>query len=116
MKICYKKVKHINVTANSVKNLILRQRWAINLIELNWRHKNVINVDETWLNMTDFRRMHWRPTDRNWSVKSKILSPRVSMITAVDKFGNIWLAISMSNSDESMMGLFMSHFCNKLDK
>ena len=85
-------------------------------LDYNWRNKNVINLDETWLSMTDFRRMHWRPMDREWSVRAKALKPRVSMITAVDKYGNIWLALSMVNSDESMMGVFMEHFCRKLDK
>jgi hypothetical protein len=75
----------------------------------------VINIDETWLGMTDFRRMHWRPTDRNWSVKAKALQPRISMITAVDKLGNVWVCLSMSNSNKGMMGVFMEHLCKKLD-
>jgi hypothetical protein len=38
------------------------------------------------------------------------------MITAVDKLGNLWVCLTMSNSNKSMMGVFMEHFCQKLDK
>jgi transposase len=116
MRISYRKVKHVNFQANSERCLVLRQRWAVSFLELNWRHKNVINIDESWLGMTDFRRMHWRPTDRNWSVKAKALQPRISMITAVDKLGNVWVCLSMSNSNKGMMGVFMEHLCKKLDQ
>ena len=77
---------------------------------------NVINVDETWLGMSDFRRMHWRPIDRNYSVKTKTVVPRISMIVGVDKLGNIYLCLTQSNSNKSMMGLFMEKLVLKLDK
>ena len=69
-------------------------------------NKNVINVDETWLNMADFRRMHWKPTS-NYSIKAKRMAPRVVMISSVDKLGNIYLCLTNSNSNKSMMSLFM---------
>ena len=116
MRLSYTKVKHINVGANTDRSLVLRQRWALSFLQLDWRHKNVVNVDETWLGMTDFRKMHWRPRDREWSVKAKQLQPRISMITAVDKLGNIWVCLTMSNSNKSMMGVFMEYFCRKLDQ
>jgi hypothetical protein len=59
MRISYKKVKQINVTANSERSMVLRQRWALQFLSMDWRNKNCINIDETWLGMTDFRRMHW---------------------------------------------------------
>jgi hypothetical protein len=115
LRIAFRKVKHINVTANSERAMVLRQRWALSFLAMDWRNKNVINIDETWLGMTDFRRMHWRPRDKEWSVKAKQLQPRISMITAVDKLGNVWVCLTMSNSNKSMMGVFMEYFCRKLD-
>ena len=38
------------------------------------------------------------------------------MITAVDKLGNIYLCLSQSNSNKSMMALFMEQLVLKLDK
>ena len=116
MNIKYMKVKQVAPQANSDRSLVLRQRWAMNFLEQDWRHKNVVNIDETWLGMCDFRRMHWRPGDRNYSTKVKGLTPRISMITAVDKMGNVWLALTMSNSNQSMMGMFMEHFCRRLEQ
>ena len=107
MRISYKKVKQVSMQTNSDKSLVLRQRWAMSILELPWRHTNLIGIDETWLGMSEFRRMHWRPMDRNWSVKAKAIQPRISMITAVDRLGQIWISLTMSNSNESMMGLFM---------
>ena len=54
--------------------------------------------------------------DRNWSVKAKNMQPRISMITAVDKLGNVWICLTMSNSNKSTMGVFMEHLCKKLDR
>ena len=85
-------------------------------LDLNHKAKNIINVDETWLNMTDFRRKHWKLSGLNCSVKSKKLAPRISMITGVDKLGNIYLSLTQSNSNKSMMGLFMEHLVVKLDR
>lgn len=57
----YKKIKHISWQGNSDKSLVLRQRWAMQFLELDHKAINVINIDETWVNMTDFRRFHWKP-------------------------------------------------------
>ena len=38
------------------KNLILRQQFAKAFMELDLKKKVIINVDETWLGMSDFRR------------------------------------------------------------
>ena len=52
----YMKVKHISTQGNAAKALVLRQRWAMAFLAQDFKHKNVINLDETWLGMTDFRR------------------------------------------------------------
>ena len=55
----YKKIKEIGVHTNSIKNLVLRQRFAIELVTLMNKGKRIINIDETWLGMSDFRHMKW---------------------------------------------------------
>jgi len=59
----YRKIKPMSLLANSQKNLVLRQRFAMEFIELMKTGKTILNVDETWLGMTDFRRMKWREKD-----------------------------------------------------
>ena len=55
----YRKIKTISLHSNSEKNLVLRQRWALEFLTQARRKKVFINIDETWLGMSDFRRMKW---------------------------------------------------------
>ena len=64
----FKKVKAISLTANSERNLILRQQFALAFLRLNLREKVIINIDETWIGMSDFRRRKWCPAGSNNSV------------------------------------------------
>ena len=56
----YRKIKRCSIHVNSIKNLVLRQQYAIQFLELVQQKKNFINIDETWLGMSDFRRQKWR--------------------------------------------------------
>ena len=66
--------------------------------------------------MNDFRRRHWRPYKENYSVKAKHMQPRISMITGVDMLGNVYLSLTQSNSNKTMMTLFLEQLTLKLDK
>ena len=44
---------------NSLKNIHLRQLWALRFLETDIQSKIVINIDESWIGVTDFRRMNW---------------------------------------------------------
>ena len=56
---CYRKIKTVSLHSNSEKNLVLRQRWAIEFLDQARKKKIFLNIDETWLGMSDFRRMKW---------------------------------------------------------
>ena len=55
----YRRLRPQSLHANSEKNMVLRQQFAITLLETIKRKKYIINVDETWIGMSDFRRMRW---------------------------------------------------------
>ena len=55
----YRKILDGALHANSVKNLVLRQRWALEFLTLSRNKKVFLNIDETWLGMSDFRRRKW---------------------------------------------------------
>jgi hypothetical protein len=55
----YRKVREVSLHENSVRNLVLRQRWGMQLLNLASNHTRIVNIDETWLGMEDFRRMKW---------------------------------------------------------
>ena len=60
LKMRYRKVIPVSIHGNSQKNLVLRQQFAMKMIQLLISGKTLLNVDETWLGMTDFRRRKWR--------------------------------------------------------
>ena len=64
----YRKIKEVSPNANSEKNLVLRQRFAMELIKIFQEKKIILTLDETWLGMTDFRRMKWRASHTTNSV------------------------------------------------
>ena len=55
----YRKIHDVAVFSNGEKNLILRQRWALEFLSLTWKKKVFLNIDESWLGMSDFRRRKW---------------------------------------------------------
>ena len=57
----YKLVKPISWFENSVKSKILRQQFALAFLEIDLEKKIILNIDETALGHSDFRRRKWRP-------------------------------------------------------
>ena len=68
LQMSYKKVSPVSILANSAKNLVLRQQFALKFLELLQSKKVILNIDETWLGMMDFRRMKWTPKHSTNSV------------------------------------------------
>lgn len=55
----WKKVKEVSLHENSIRNLVLRQQFAMVFLEAAMKKHRIINIDETWLGMEDFRKMKW---------------------------------------------------------
>ena len=56
----FRKVKTIPYQGNMQRCLVLRQKYALTMIEILLSGKRVLNIDETFLISTDFRRCKWR--------------------------------------------------------
>ena len=95
----YRKIKPMSLHANSEKNLVLRQRFAMELIELMKKGKTILNIDETWLGMTDFRRKKWREKGTSNPIGIAQVVPRISMIVGLDTRGHVYLSLLQSNSN-----------------
>ena len=89
----YRKVIPISMTANSPRNLVLRQQFALRLFEVLAVGKRVINVDETLLGQTDFRRRKWMAPSTSNSVAMKAMRPRLAMIVGLCTRGAVYLSI-----------------------
>ena len=91
----YKKIKKVSYQGNSDKNMLHRQQFVYVFNNIDLKRKTIINIDETWLGMTDFRQMHWTFPGLPSSVPKKLMSPRVSMIAALDTSGRVFLSIDL---------------------
>ena len=56
----FRKIKMIPYRGNSDQNIILRQLWAKEYLKLLGDGKVILNIDETFLGMSDFRRYKWQ--------------------------------------------------------
>ena len=102
----YARIKNISLRGNSVNNLIMRQRFAIKMLSLTQKKTIFINMDETWLDQSDYRRMKWRPKHSTNSMPIVQLAPRISMLVALDTLGNVYLSLTQSNSNNQIMEIF----------
>ena len=111
----YRKITSIQIYANSNRNLICRQRFAMKLINLMFDGKRILNIDQTWLGMSDFRRMKWRAKGTTNSVPQLALLPRISMFLGLDTDGQVYLSLFQANSNTKITELFFHHLVKQLD-
>ena len=95
----YRKIQKVSFQGNSNRNLLMRQQFAHAFLEIYLNKKTVINGDETWLGMSDFRRMRWEIPGLPNSVAKKQVTPRISMIAALDTSGAVYMSLMQSNSN-----------------
>ena len=111
-----KKILDVSLHENSVRNLVLRQRFALRLLELLPTKTRWINLDESWLGMEDFRRRKWQAPGSTNSVAKRLWSPRISLMLAIDNFGESYVALSQGNTDSGMMVLFFRDLVRQLNQ
>ena len=90
----YHKIRTVSLHSNSEKNLVLRQRWSLEFLDQTRKKRVFINIDETWLGMSDFRRMKWWVPGTTNSVAKLEIAPRITMILALDSQGKIYVALA----------------------
>jgi len=111
----YRKIKEVSWQSNSARNLILRQRFGLAFLKLDLENMTVINVDETWVGQTDFRRRKWTFLKRPDSVPKKNVQPRLSMIAALDTNGGVHISLLQSNTNSNIMEMYMAQLLERLD-
>jgi len=99
MKLRYHRMRKVQPRANSERCLVLRQQYALSLLQILDQGKRIINVDETWLNETSFQRMAWCRPEGTGSIPLRPISPSLAMISALDTDGRIYFALSHANTD-----------------
>ena len=114
-KLSYLKAKKLQSSANSEVNMVLRQQYALKMLELLREGKRIVNIDESWLNETSFIRKTWGQRSGQGNAKLNSISPRLSLIAALDTEGHIWFTLSHANTDSNMMALFLNSLVKQFD-
>ena len=78
--------------------------------------KIILNIDESWVDTMDYRRMKWRAFGTTNSVAKKQVAPRISMIMALDTLGNLYASFTQVNTDSNIMAIYMRDLVRHLDK
>ena len=104
------------MNSNCEKNLVLRQQYALQLIKLLKEGYRILNFDQTWLSMSDFRRMKWRPYGTTNSIPKVSIQPRISMFIAIDTNGKTYLTLLQSNTNNRIMDIYLRQLVLKLDQ
>ena len=86
------------------------------MMKLLSESKRIINIDETWINETNFVRKTWGERNGEGNSILNSVSPKLSMITAIDTEGHVWFSLSQANTDSNMIVLFVKSLVNMLDK
>jgi hypothetical protein len=111
----FRRIQKVPLHLNTVRNLILRQQWAIKYMELV-RQKTWLNIDESWLSESNFLRRKWRMPGCNNAVPVHMMAPRVSLIVGLSSTGDLYATLTQVNSNSSVMQVFFHHLAAKLDR
>ena len=112
----YAKAKDQAVNINSNRNVLLRQAWARRFLQPDFNKKIFLNIDESWIGQTDFRRMTWRAKGKSSSLPKKALNPRISLTMAIDTQGAVFYSVSQANNNSDTMGVFLKELTDMLDR
>ena len=85
------------------------------MIKLLQSGKRVINVDESWVNQTQYHRRMWAPSDSPASATARLIAPRLSLIAALDSDGRVFFALLHANTDTNVFMMFLGGLFKALD-
>ena len=77
---------------------------------------HVINVDETELTNSDFRRMKWRVPGTTNSMPNQQIKPRISVIAGVSNHGETYISLLQVNTNTNVIRLYLTALAMRLDQ
>ena len=78
------------------------------MLHIYSQDKIVVNIDESWIDSSDYRRRRWVPKGEDNSLAARTLGHKVNIIVAVSSEGHVWLSLTQCNTDENVMMMFLS--------
>jgi len=89
----YRIAKKVPIQSNSDRCLVLRKMYAWNMLDILETDQRIINIDESWLNETNYTRMMWCPPSTPATMTSKSVAPRIALIAALDTDGKVYYSL-----------------------
>ena len=111
----FHKVKRVPFKGNSERSLVVRQQCAKKLLELLEHGFRIVNIDESWINEVDFQRRKWHDRTESNSLPRKTVSPRLSLLAAIDTERSLYMAITTVNTTSEVVCLFVKQLVNALE-
>ena len=96
----FKKSKKVPAHANSLRNQFMRQQFAVKMLQLLVDGKIILACDETWFGETNYQRQSWQMNHQQKSQINNIFQPRITMMAAVDNFGDAYLSLLQANTNQ----------------
>ncbi len=112
----YRMVKKVPVQSNSERCLVLRQQYALKMLDLLQQKPRIINVDESWINESSYLRKMWCPGKSAATINSNTITPRLSLIAALDTDGQVYFALTQANTYQNVMLAYLQHLIAELDE
>ena len=103
----FHKIKRTAFKGNSERSLVVRQQCAKKLLELLEHGFKIVNIDESWVNEVDFQRRKWHDRTESNSLPRKTVSPRLSLLAAIDTEGSLYMALTTVNTTSEVVCLFV---------
>jgi hypothetical protein len=77
--------------------------------------RRIINLDESWLNDTNYMRKLWIPTNKSTSIPLNPVQHRLALIAALDTEGRVYYSLTQANTDQNIMLAFLIGLMHQLD-
>ena len=72
-------------------------------------------MDESWINLKNYRRRRWRQRGVVNSDNTKEVTPRIAFIAAVSTEGELYFSLTQVNTDAEVKQLFLTELAATLD-
>ena len=111
----YKRLKRINYRHNVNSSKLQRQYAAQQLINFLYSGKTVINIDESIIDETDFRKKGWSPIGTDAYTYNSQRLDKVSIIGGVSNRGDFYYTINLGINNSERFWYFLLKLCNHLN-
>lgn len=89
----FKKNYKVAPGANSDASVIIRQRSAMMFLQMAKTRSRWISIDESFIGMANYGRKKWQKKGNSTQESLKPVIPRVTLIGAIDNFGEAYVSI-----------------------